>query len=108
MATIQLKEFNQQHAQIFIGVSGIDARVKLRSECGNSKFYHCFNIDSTTTGTFHILLLYLQETDDHEDETVRADSSGEDFVQVPLQQKLLQHKDQVRQHWVHLKEGDVE
>lgn len=52
--------------------------------------------------------LYLQEADDHEDQTVRADSSGEDFVQIPLQQKLLQHKDQVRQHWVHLKEGDVE
>lgn len=48
MATIQLKELNQQHAQIFIGVSGIDARVKLRSEGGNAKFYHCFNIDSKT------------------------------------------------------------
>ncbi len=24
--------------------------------------------------------LYLQEADDHEDEAVRADSSGEDFV----------------------------
>lgn len=32
MATIQLKELNQQHAQIFIGVSGIDARVKLQRE----------------------------------------------------------------------------
>lgn len=47
--------------------------------------------------------LYLQETDDHEDETVGADAPGEDFVQIPLQQKLLQHEDQVRQHWILLK-----
>lgn len=51
---------------------------------------------------------YLQEADDHEDEAVGADSSGEDFVQVPLQQELLQHEDQVRQHRVHLEEGNAE
>lgn len=68
MATVQLKEFNQQHAQILIRVSGIDTRVKLQSERRNSKFYKCFlNISgmrqlchpssaSTITGSFHILL----------------------------------------------------
>lgn len=52
------------------------------------------------------IMLYLEEADDHEDEAVRADSPGEDFVQISLQQELLQHKDQVRQHWIHLKAED--
>lgn len=52
--------------------------------------------------------LYLQEADDHEDETVGADSPGEDFVQISLQQKLLQHKDQVRQHGILLEAGGGE
>lgn len=51
MATVQLKEFNQQHAQILIGVSGIDTRVKLQSERRNNS-----GNASAITGTFHILL----------------------------------------------------
>lgn len=52
MATVQLKEFNQQHAQILIGVSGINTRVKLQSECRNSRFYKLFiNIYSNTAMT---------------------------------------------------------
>lgn len=34
---------------------------------------------------------YLQEADAHEDEGVRRDATGENFVEVTLQQKLLQH-----------------
>lgn len=49
MATVQLKEFNQQHAQILIGVSGIDTRVKLQSEQRNVQLHQCFNIYSNTT-----------------------------------------------------------
>lgn len=47
---------------------------------------------------------YLQETDDHKDEAVGADAPSEDFIQIPLQQELLQHKDQVRQHGILLEE----
>lgn len=36
MAAVQLEELNQQHAQILVGVSGIDARVKLQRERRNS------------------------------------------------------------------------
>lgn len=117
VATVQLKEFNQQHAHILIGVSGIDTRVKLQSERRNLKFCKwflnitrrlCFYCNRNLSYPATDMSRYLQEADDHEDQTVRADSSGEDFVQIPLEQKLLQHKDQVRQHWVHLKEGGVE
>lgn len=48
MATVQLKELNQQHAQILIGVSGVDTGVKLHSEQRNLKFHQCFNIHSNT------------------------------------------------------------
>lgn len=83
MATIQLKEFNQQHAQILIGVSGIDTRMKLQSERRNSKFYKCFlNISGNASAmtpqlcfsynrnlSYHVtdVSQYLQEADDHED-----------------------------------------
>ena len=39
----------------------------------------------------------LQEADRHEEHTVGADPAGEDLVQIPLQQELLQHQHQVRQ-----------
>lgn len=41
MAPVQLEEFNQQHAQILVGVPGVDARVKLQSQRRNSNF-KCF------------------------------------------------------------------
>ena len=39
------------------------------------------------------MLAHLEEADDHEDETVGTDAPGEDLIEVPLQEKLLQHKD---------------
>lgn len=35
--------------------------------------------------------MQLQETDAHQDEAVAGNSTREHFIQVPLQQKLLQH-----------------
>lgn len=49
---------------------------------------------------------YLQEADGHQGQTVGADSSCEDLVQVPLQQELLQDEDQWRQDSVLLQKRD--
>lgn len=38
--------------------------------------------------------MYLQEADGHQYKAVRAYASGEDFIQIPLQQELLQDEDQ--------------
>lgn len=46
----------------------------------------------------------LQEAHSHEEEAVGADSSGENFIEVPLQQELFQHQDQVRQYRVFLQD----
>lgn len=46
--------------------------------------------------------MYLEEANDHQDEAVGADSSSEHLVEISLEQKLLQHKDQVRQHGIPL------
>lgn len=43
---------------------------------------------------------YLQKADDHQDKTVGADPSSKDFIEVSLQEELLQNEDQVRQHCV--------
>lgn len=50
---------------------------------------------------------YLQEADSHEEEAVGADSPGENLIEIPLQQELLQHQHQVRQHRVFLKDTDA-
>lgn len=44
----------------------------------------------------------LQEADSHEEQTVGSNSTGKNLIEVPLQQELLQHQDQVRQHRVFL------
>lgn len=54
-----------------------------------------------------VLCGYLQEADGHQGQTVGADSSGEDLVQVPLQQELLQDEDQWRQDGVLLQHRDT-
>jgi hypothetical protein len=41
----------------------------------------------------------LQEAYGEQNETVRADAAGEDFVEVPLQEEMLQHHHQRSQHW---------
>lgn len=56
-------------------------------------------------------LAHLQEADGHEEKTVGADSTSENLIEVPLQEELLQHQDQVRQHRVFLQSrrhsGDI-
>jgi len=47
----------------------------------------------------------LQKTNSHEEETVWADSTCKDLIEVPLQKELFQHQDQVRQHRVFLQGG---
>lgn len=54
-----------------------------------------------------VLCGYLQEADSHQGQTVGADSPGEDLVQVPLQQELLQDEDQRRQDGVLLQHRDT-
>lgn len=54
-----------------------------------------------------VLCGYLQEADGHQGQTVGADSPGEDLVQVPLQQELLQDEDQRRQDGVLLQHRDT-
>lgn len=100
MATVQLKKLNQQDAQVLAGVPGIDARMKLRK---GAYCKCCLRCQIILIHLEYKLASYLQEADDHEDEGVGAYSACEDFIQVSLQQELLQHKDQVRQHRVLLK-----
>lgn len=50
---------------------------------------------------------HLEEADRHEEEAVGADAPREHLVQVPLQEELLQHQDQVRQHRVLLRRSDT-
>ena len=41
----------------------------------------------------------LEEADRHQDETVRADATSEDFVQVALKEELLEDENQVLHAW---------
>lgn len=52
--------------------------------------------------------VYLQEADSHENKAVRADPSSEDFIQISLQQELLQDEDQRWQNGVLLRDGKTE
>lgn len=117
VAAVQLEELDQQHAQVLVGVPGIDAGVELRREQKPKALEMLFfkkkkkndiQISNKAPAATGSCWRHLQEADDHEDEAVGADPSREDLVQVPLQQELLQHEDQVRQHRVHLEWGDAE
>lgn len=44
----------------------------------------------------------LQEAHSHQEQTVGADPAGENFIEISLQEELLQHQDQVRQDRVFL------
>lgn len=43
--------------------------------------------------------MQLQEADAHEDEAVARYAAGEDFVEVTVQQELLEDIDQLGQYW---------
>lgn len=45
---------------------------------------------------------HLQEADSHKEKAVGADPSSENLIQIPLEQELLQHQNQLRKHWVFL------
>lgn len=48
MAAIQLKELDQQHSQILIGISGIDTRMELKRETEEGRVSDQLRISSMT------------------------------------------------------------
>lgn len=53
----------------------------------------------------YINVMYLQEAYCHQYKAVRADASCKNFIQIPLQQELLQDEDQRWENSVFLRTG---
>lgn len=67
LLAVELEELDEQNAEVVLGASRVNARMQ------------------------------LQERDDHENERVGADAARPHFVEVALQQELLEHHGQVAQ-----------